>query len=133
MVRFADTFYFVALLEERDQYHRRVREFAEDDIGGLVTTRWVLAEVANALANSSIRVPAARFLRDLEDDPSVRIVADTEELYHQGLDHYEGRPDKQWSLTDCISFIVMRREGLREALTGDRDFTQAGFVALFAD
>jgi hypothetical protein len=45
---------------------------------------------------------------------------------------YDARPDKDWSLTDCISFVVMGDERLTEALTGDRHFVQAGFVALLA-
>ena len=133
MARFADTFYFVALLEERDQHHRRVREFAADDSDRLITTRWVLAEIANALAGSSIRAAAARFLLEIEDDSTIQIVADSEGIYHRGLALNAARPDKAWSLTDCISFAVMEQAGLREALTGDRHFAQAGFVALFAD
>jgi uncharacterized protein len=61
------------------------------------------------------------------------IVYFEEELYQQGLALYDNRPDKAWSLTDCISFVVMERQGLREALTGDRHFQQAGFVAVFAE
>ena len=132
MARFADTFYFVALLEQRDQFHQAVMEFAASDGADIVTTRWVLTEVANTLANSSIRVSVAGFLRDLEKDPSVHVVDDAEGLYQRGLTLYEARPDKQWSLTDCISFLVMEDEEIREALTGDHHFTQAGFVALFA-
>ena len=47
----------------------------------------------------------------------------------EGLGLYESRPDKEWSLTDCISFVVMKKEGIVEALTEDRHFEQAGFVA----
>jgi predicted nucleic acid-binding protein len=98
-----------------------------------VTTRWVLAEVANALGKSADRDKVGEFLADLELDPLVRIVGEGDELYRRGLALYRARADKLWSLTDCISFVVMEREGLHEALTGDRHFTQAGFVALFAN
>ncbi len=57
---------------------------------------------------------------------------DSDRLYRRGLDLYAQRADKGWSLTDCISFVVMAEEGLREALTGDRHFAQAGYVPLFA-
>jgi hypothetical protein len=54
----------------------------------------------------------------------------TQELFDRGVALYESRPDKEWSLTDCISFVVMADHGITEALTGDRHFEQAGFVAL---
>lgn len=75
----------------------------------------------------------AAFLRDLEADPGVSIIAESDSLYHRGLALYAERADKAWSLTDCISFVVMREESLREALTGDRHFAQAGFAPLFAE
>ena len=56
----------------------------------------------------------------------------TSELFERGLALYNARPDKEWSLTDCISFVVMADEGLTDALTGDRHFEQAGFTALLA-
>jgi len=58
------------------------------------------------------------------------VVEPSAELFAAGVAFYAGRPDKDWPLTDCISFVVMEREGIREALTGDRYFEQAGFVAL---
>ena len=51
-------------------------------------------------------------------------------MFQRGLRLYEERPDKEWSLTDCLSFVVMKDENLREALTGDQHFEQAGFIAL---
>ena len=54
----------------------------------------------------------------------------TAELFDEGFDLYCRRPDKDWSLTDCVSFVVMQQRGLREAFTADRHFEQAGFVAL---
>jgi predicted nucleic acid-binding protein len=66
----------------------------------------------------------------LQVEPDVEIVADEEELFERGLRLYEQRLDKQWSLTDCISFVVMQRKRIKEALTGDHHFEQAGVVAL---
>ena len=62
--------------------------------------------------------------------PFIRIIPADEELFQAGFDYFEARPDKGWSLTDCISFVVMEREQLTEALTGDHHFEQAGFTAL---
>ena len=53
-----------------------------------------------------------------------------QDLFDAGVELYVRRPDKAWSLTDCISFVVMREHGMNEALTGDRHFEQAGFIAL---
>ena len=72
----------------------------------------------------------ADFLARVESDPEVRIATDSDGLYPRGLALYAARPDKEWSLTDCISFVVMADEGLSEALTGDHHFKQAGFTAL---
>ena len=68
----------------------------------------------------------------MESDGQITIVEPLESLYRRGLALYDARPDKEWSLTDCISFVVMADEGLTEALTGDGHFTQAGFKALLA-
>jgi uncharacterized protein len=130
--RFADTFFYLALLDGKDQHHARVVVHVSLHEESMVTTRWVLAEVANALAGSVARATVADFLGQLEDDPEVKIVGSSDALYRRGLALYARRADKAWSLTDCISFVVMQEHGLSEALTGDRHFTQAGFVACFA-
>jgi predicted nucleic acid-binding protein len=95
-----------------------------------VTTTWVLTEVADAMAQPANRVVFLRFLATLERNPAVEIVPASEALYRRGLELYRDRPDKDWSLTDCVSFVVMPEQGLAEALTGDHHFKQAGFVAL---
>ncbi len=127
---FADAFYFVALLNRADQHHSKAAAAARDLRNNLVTTEWVLAEVADALAASASRRLVASFIRDLSQDPKVKIVPATTDLFRRGLRLYEKRPDKQWSLTDCISFVTMQDEGIADALTGDEHFVQAGFEAL---
>ncbi len=66
----------------------------------------------------------------MRQDSHTLVTPSSSELLEEGIALYLGRPDKDWSLTDCISFVVMEREGLREALTADRHFIQAGFTAL---
>jgi predicted nucleic acid-binding protein len=99
----------------------------------MVTTEWVMIELADALA-SSLR-GRAEFVStraDLLGDTAATIVPCNQAILEAGIELYSERADKQWSLTDCISFVVMEREGIAEALTGDHHFEQAGFVALLA-
>ena len=130
---FADTFYYVALLDRNDQFHKHVAEFTAGFAGFYITTRWILAEVGNALAGTRHRAGVANFLRDIETDPSVKIVAESDALYARGVALFGERPDKEWSLTDCISIVVMEDEGLSDVLTRDHHFKQAGFTPVFAD
>ena len=129
---FADTWFYVALLDRRDENHERVETYANALAEIQVTTRWVLAEVANMLCEDRARPAVAAFLRRIESEPLVRVVRESDDLFERGLALYEQRPDKHWSLTDCISFVVMKEVGLRAALTNDRHFAQAGFDAVFA-
>ncbi len=131
-VRFADSWLYIALLDKRDQHHHQVRQFLEEHDDMFMTTRWVLAETANALSESWLRPAAVELLKDLERDPSTIIVRDSDALYTRGFTLYSERPDKAWSLTDCISFAVMHEHDIHEALTGDHHFEQAGFRPLFA-
>ena len=130
---FADTFFYIAMLDKHDQHHQRVNDFIRDFDGFYVTTRWVLAEVANALSDTPRRAAASLLIHRLNDDPSTLIVKSSDLLFEQGMRLYTGRPDKGWSLTDCISFVVMWEHRMNEALTGDRHFQQAGFAPLFMD
>ncbi len=132
-VCFADTFFFLALLDRRDAHHARVAAFAAQYHGLVLTTRWVLAETANTFGASPVREQAARLLQAIGRQPGFRVVGDSDGIYERGVTLYAERPDKAWSLTDCISFVVMRENGVSEALTGDRHFTQAGFVPVFAE
>jgi hypothetical protein len=127
---FADTFYFLALLQVDDEAHSRSMGFSENRSEPLLTTAWVLTEVADALAMPGMRESFTRLLTALWVDPSCIIVPPTQTLFDQGVELYAKRPDKDWSLTDCISFVVMRDRGITQALTGDHHFEQAGFMAL---
>ena len=70
------------------------------------------------------------FLNALKNDPEVEIILPSRELFEMGLELYSKYGDKGWTLTDCISFVAMKEEGLSEALTGDLHFEEAGFKAL---
>jgi predicted nucleic acid-binding protein len=127
---FADAFFFIAALSKRDAHHETAREFLRNLTSPIVTTVWVLVEVADGFAAPQTRGGFNNLLEFLDKHPGVMILPVDVEQFRRGTDLYRLRPDKGWSLTDCISFEVMKRMGLREALTGDHHFEQAGFVAL---
>lgn len=129
---FADAWFYIALLDRDDAWHAEAVQFAKRDDLLFVTTRWVLTEVANALGATAVRKQAVALLQSIDDDPETIVVRNSDEIYGHGLKLFGMRPDKTWSLTDCISFVVMEQDGIREALTGDRHFSQAGFAPLFA-
>lgn len=99
--------------------------------GRLVTTSLVLAELT-ALLTSPLRMPKPKQIQLLDairSDPSVQIVS-FDSLASAAWQLWTSRADKNWSLVDCVSFIVMQQRGLTEALTTDHHFEQAGFVRL---
>src|SRR6266851_3871275 len=130
MTVFADSHYHLALFNRQDPAHVRAVEFSRTFRGKMVTTAWVLTEVADGMAGPYDRDVFVRFFDELRIDTDVKFIAASSELFDEGIVLYRGRSDKDWSLTDCISFVVMSRENLTEALTGDRHFQQAGFHAL---
>lgn len=129
---FADSFYYLALLNPDDFAHRSALELAHQVMGPKVTTEWVMTEVGDALAAPGQRELFLALLAELRSDVSVTIVPASHGLFERGIDLYARRPDKEWSLTDCLSFVVMQEYDIREALTGDHHFEQAGFKALLA-
>jgi predicted nucleic acid-binding protein len=130
MRAFADTFFFLAFLSPSDEWHEDAVALMDQFAGQLVTTEWVLVELADAMADPRDRTAGSNFIDALRSDPDVRIVQSGTSLFEHGLKLYKARSDKRWSLTDCISFVVMEQEGLREAVSGDHHFEQAGFVTL---
>lgn len=126
----ADSFYYLALANPHDRKHQQAVKVSRDKSACHVTHSWVLAEVGDALAAPGSRYLFTELLDLLRDDPTVIVLPATQELFDRGAALYRTRADKDWSLTDCISFIVMKERGIKEALTGDRHFEQAGFTAL---
>jgi len=127
---FADAFYYIAMLNPADRFHSAAVESSKTLIGPVVTTIWVLMEVADALSHPTVRDRTHRFLQMVISDPKTITIADAEPWLTRGMALYGSRLDKDWSLTDCISFEVMTDRGISESLTGDHHFTQAGFQAL---
>jgi uncharacterized protein len=127
---FVDSFYFFAILNSSDAAHATAIEFSKQNSASLVTTTAVLTEVADGLARSANRAALRRIIASFRAIESHEIVAMNDALFDRAIELYDARRDKQWSLTDCISFVVMTDQGLHEALTGDHHYEQAGFTAL---
>jgi len=130
---FADTSYWIALLNPKDQAH----DIAVDVSKGLgscrmITTEEVLTEFLNYFGARGpyLRSAAAKLVERMQADRSIQILPQTHEGFVTGLRLYQTRPDKGYSLTDCISMEAMRWEGLREVLTTDEHFSQEGFTCL---
>lgn len=131
---FLDTVFVQALLNRRDQYHAkakklmtRVRRASE-----IWVTEAVLVEIGNALASIN-RKGASDFIRSCYKTTNIKVVMVETSLLKRALELYDNRPDKEWGLTDCISFVVMQDYGLTEALTTDGHFKQAGFKTLLIE
>lgn len=130
---FVDTAAWIALVNTSDGLHASAQTVMTNLRGQnarLMTTEFVLLEVANALSAPAFRVRAAALIDGLRTGSNVSIVQADTTLLNDGWKLYGDRPDKEWSLTDCTSFIVMQREGITQAFTSDHHFEQAGFVKL---
>jgi predicted nucleic acid-binding protein len=132
---FVDTFYLIALANRRDQWHRRVVTFSRALRGvRLYTVDEVLAEFLtfSSPLGARIRAQAAQTVRNAMGDPQWTVFPQSRTSLLDALALYELRPDKEYSLTDCVSMQAMRREGLTDILSNDHHFTQEGFHILFA-
>jgi predicted nucleic acid-binding protein len=127
---FVDSFYFFALLSPRDAAHAWAVEIADRFDGAFVTTTSILTEVADGLSQRDLRRLFVQLCDEIAANANIHVIPLSSELWDAGCRLYRSRPDKDWSLTDCLSFVVMQKEGLTEALTGDHHFEQAGFLPL---
>jgi predicted nucleic acid-binding protein len=130
---FVDTLYWLALVNRRDTWHLSAVEWAARVSGSMVTTDAVLTEVADALCHVSHRPWAISTIESVRGDRQVTTISGSRDLFARAFDLFSGRRDKAWSLTDCMSFVVMKERGIDRALTADLHFVQAGFRALLRE
>ncbi|NSW84648.1 MAG: type II toxin-antitoxin system VapC family toxin [Syntrophothermus sp.] len=131
---FIDTAGWLALINRKDQLHAQAVDVYRS-LGKVsrITTDAILVETCNALSKPSFRHLAVALIekvREAEQLRVLRVAHVTKYLLEQAWELFRERPDKEWSLTDCISFIVMRRHRCSRAFTSDRHFEQAGFKCL---
>ena len=127
---FADTSYFLAFLGPADQHHKQAMAWSRALRQRLLTTEYIVLEVGNSLIRGADRALFVAFFTRLYADPRTEVVPAAAEWLNAGAELFTARADQTWSLTDCISFSVMTRRKLTDALTADRHFEQAGFRAL---
>ena len=127
---FVDTSFYVAFVNPRDALHAAARRLSREIRGQVITTEYVLVEVGNWLSRSGDKPLFVKLLTDVQADPGTTIVPANHDLFVRGNALFAQRLDKDWSLTDCISFTVMRQLGLADALTADHHFEQAGYRIL---
>jgi len=130
---FVDTVAWIAVANTRDRYHDRARKLMVElrqQRAALLTTEFVLLETANALAPVSLRGSAGTLIEGLRHQSLLKIIPASSELFAAGWRLFLDRPDKDWSLTDCASFVIMKGESSSAAFTADKHFEQAGFAIL---
>jgi predicted nucleic acid-binding protein len=132
---FADANYWIGLFNRHDQLHA-IAVATSRKLGKtrLVTSEMVMVEVLNGLAEYiSLRASIIAAVDAISADPNTEVVPQTALLFRDAYGFYRTHQDKKWGLTDCSSFIIMRQQGITEALTYDHHFQQAGFRALLRE
>ncbi len=131
-----DTSFIVALAHAKDPHHERAKSLDGELLRdrALSILHWgVLMEIADGFARTDRRAKGCALLERLETEDRYHITPITDELLDEALVMYRARADKEWGLTDCLSFALMKHERVAEALTADIHFRQAGFKALLLD
>ena len=135
-VVFADSGHWVALLLRRDRLNERATAL-HSSLGDttIVTSQMVLTEVFSYVSRmgAEARLNAVRLWEDIQDAPNVEIIYQTDAQFRAAVERYAARTDQRWSLVDCSSFLIMEQRNITHALAYDRDFEQAGFVALLRE
>lgn len=130
---FLDASYAIALSSPKDKYHQQAISLAniiEENKTKMITTRAVLIEIGNALAKSKYRQACVELITSIENDTTIEIIPVSEHLIQRAFELFQQRMDKEWGITDCISFIVMKDYAIADALSTDDHFRQSGFNAL---
>lgn len=126
---FLDTGYFLALIRKKDALHEVALKASEEYSGPFVTTDLVMVELANSLSLPPYRTSAVTFIEKIRADKNTMVVSFGPEGMTKAFSLYKERPDKEWGLVDCFSFVTMKEKRTRIALTFDDHFRQAGFEA----
>ena len=129
---FVDTWFWIALIDERDTHHSGAEALSNQLIqtDTIVTTEMVFTELLGYFSdeNPFMRIAAAELIDELRAAPNITIVGQFHDQFTRAVEHYRKFADKNWSLTDCNSMLIMIEKNIQTALTNDHRFEQAGFV-----
>lgn len=128
---FVDTWALIAWVGAKETQHERVRHYFTTEKRDFYTTEWVLVEFANGLSDRNSKSVAIRLVNTITSTRLIETIECNSEFYDAAWDLFCRRPDKDWSLVDCGSFLVMESLDIVEALTADHHFRQAGFTPVF--
>lgn len=125
----------MALFNTTDEFHIQAKELKNLTTypNKIITTETILLEIGNALSKRNLRQRCSSFIKGFYATENVKVVPLTTSLIKKGLELFERRSDKEWGLVDCISFVVMGKYGIKEALAADDHCIQAGFKALLLE
>lgn len=130
---FADTGYWIALLNPSDELHQKARSITASLMPlRIVTSEMIFTELLNGFSKQGtlLRRVAVNLINQSLSNPSIEVIAQTSDLFVSALELYNQRQDQAWSHTDCASFLIMQQQNILEALAYEKHFEQAGFVAL---
>lgn len=133
---FVDTSFFIALVNSNDADHTRARQLQarlSAERTRKITSEYVLVELGDGLSRLRFRHLAIRLIALIKADATFQIVGASSDWFDHALALYGDRRDKEWGLTDCTSFAIMEQMGISAALTADRHYRQAGYVALLLE
>ena len=129
---FIDTSYIYALLNKKDKFHSAARTltgtFHPQD--RFVISDTVILEACSLLAGTKARKHIVAFVNEITINKHYTILHTDADLFRRAFQLYEEYDDKEWSLVDCTSFLIMKKEKIRFALTADSHFEQFGYIAV---
>ncbi len=133
---FVDTSAWLALINKSDVFHvkaKNIRDILLRDNIQFIVTDYVIVEVANSLSKIPWRSSAIQLINSIQLSENTRVVEINKEIYNEAWGLYSNRTDKEWGLTDCASFVVMKRYAITVAFTNDHHFEQMGFNILLKE
>ena len=133
---FADTFYWIALLNSRDTWHLEVVKVSQEISNSpLVISDGIIDELFaySSKRGNLLRLKVSELYKIFRKDPNIQIISYSPQIRQKAIDLYEQRPDKGYSLVDCISMVIMKEMRISEVLTNDKHFAQEGFTILFKE
>jgi predicted nucleic acid-binding protein len=131
-----DTSFILALENREDRHHGRAKQLDRELAaqGAILLLHWgILLEIGDGYARIGRRAKGAELLDKLANEEGFQITPLSQAIIEQAMALFQSRSDKEWGLTDCVSFVLMEREGITQALTADVHFRQAGFEAMLVE